>query len=768
MASLSRLQASLARAQGPPVASTRSAPSGGASGTFSFLSVGSSLGSLRVGGEAPRVRLIRTNSTGNSEWCCHALGPEDTDTETKTKICTKLKRQGSETCGTRHQGIVVALEPDAIYIKPAKDRIFLGPYVPCLLLEESYVEELTREVYDLVEVRTLLRDLVTASQDLPPKIDREAIDHWRREINGPLHTPLRTRPLSGHQVIVEDESDEDDLSSPSSPGFSPERDLATPSVNVEYAVEDSDEVRWDQELPTGLWDFIVSLKVGLEKASNALLLTHEESIAKWNTTGRDFHALEVRMSLISNTLGEYRPLSGITVSNVWDGLAQLSTLAANASHDAALRKSELKELQDDLETLVLLNEARAKEIAALSEDLRLTQECASSALDIVSTMHEAGSAGSIAPNGRHENSNFNADAHLGHELVQAQFGHDIQALKSDLASLKSNKTKSGSGSLSGSLLKGISTRDDVYAWVIQNFGGGKDPDPSNSMSDTTTDQGTNPAIYGGFVDLFVLFATFEEYQSKATKGETLKEMDNLQKAGFKHPSEAVINYSFKRTVPATFGQGLVAGGSFLPALKTIEDWDSGFSSEPMPKPGLKQLLLERCEGVESHLRSIIEELYERRGFKDVASLAKEMLSASVKLLKILIDYTSELYRTLTARSGFLPEQAWGLSSQCVRGVFMELGKPRASVGIVDPKDSAYRNTARVLFVLLKTHDEMSKFVVAEIMNHPVISTEYVKFLTANSPCAAVRRLETRVTAVESVAKAAHSEAKKALDKAVKK
>ena len=99
---------------------------------------------------------------------------------------------------------------------------------------------------------------------------------------------------------------------------------------------------------------------------------------------------------------------------------------------------------------------------------------------------------------------------------------------------------------------------------------------------------------------------------------------------------------------------------------------------------------------------------------------------------------------------------------------MELGKPRASVGIIDPKDSAYRNTARVLFVLLRTHDEMSKFVVAEIMNHPVISTEYVKFLTANSPCAAVRRLETRVTAVESVAKSAHSEAKKALDKAVKK
>ena len=146
-------------------------------------------------------------------------------------------------------------------------------------------------------------------------------------------------------------------------------------------------------------------------------------------------------------------------------------------------------------------------------------------------------------------------------------------------------------------------------------------------------------------------------------------------------------------------------------------------------------------------------------------MAKEMLSASVKLLKILVEYTSDVYRTLTIRSGFLPEQAWGLASQCVRGMFIELSKPREYLGDIDPRDSAYRNTARVLFVLLKTHDEMAKFVVAEIKNHPVMSTEYVKFLTAHSPFAAMRKLETRVTAVETVAKSAHSEAKKALDKA---
>jgi hypothetical protein len=63
----------------------------------------------------------------------------------------------------------------------------------------------------------------------------------------------------------------------------------------------------------------------------------------------------------------------------------------------------------------------------------------------------------------------------------------------------------------------------------------------------------------------------------------------------------------------------------------------------MLKPGLKQLLLERCEGVERHIRSIIEEIYEQHGFKEVAYLAKDMLSASVKLLKIFIEYISDFH-----------------------------------------------------------------------------------------------------------------------------
>jgi hypothetical protein len=70
--------------------------------------------------------------------------------------------------------------------------------------------------------------------------------------------------------------------------------------------------------------------------------------------------------------------------------------------------------------------------------------------------------------------------------------------------------------------------------------------------------------------------------------------------------------------------------------------------------------------------------------------------------------------------------------------------------------------------MLKTHDEMAKFVLAEVKNYPVISSEYLKFLTSHLLNAAVRKLETKLTAVKSMAKADQAEAKTAMDKGAKR
>jgi hypothetical protein len=58
------------------------------------------------------VQLIRSDGQGNLEWCRHSLGSSDIAMD--TKICIKPKRPGFETCGTRHQGEEMTLEPDAL------------------------------------------------------------------------------------------------------------------------------------------------------------------------------------------------------------------------------------------------------------------------------------------------------------------------------------------------------------------------------------------------------------------------------------------------------------------------------------------------------------------------------------------------------------------------------------------------------------------------------------------------------------------------------
>ena len=129
-------------------------------------------------------------------------------------------------------------------------------------------------------------------------------------------------------------------------------------------------------------------------------------------------------------------------------------------------------------------------------------------------------------------------------------------------------------------------------------GGGSGPEAS--IWDDVDDAGTSGPTFGPFCDIYVLLATAEDIDSVMSKGDTLKEMDYIQKAGIAHPAEAVVIYSLKRAVPGIFGDGLGASGtSFLPALKTAADWESMLSSDANAKPGMRDILMERNEAIEA-------------------------------------------------------------------------------------------------------------------------------------------------------------------------
>lgn len=88
---------------------------------------------------------------------------------------------------------------------------------------------------------------------------------------------------------------------------------------------------------------------------------------------------------------------------------------------------------------------------------------------------------------------------------------------------------------------------------------------------------------------------------------------------------------------------------------------------------------------------------------------------------------------------------------------------RSDVRSISPRDSATKNTSKVLFTLLKTHEVMLDLVQHEIKNHPIVSSAYVKFLATHSPMGEVRKLREELKTMNLLVKSAQAEAKKAIN-----
>jgi hypothetical protein len=253
----------------------------------------------------------------------------------------------------------------------------------------------------------LLRDLVTAAEDLSASdaqaftMDQGLMERWPLDIQAPFRTPSRTRPPTGqHVTLVENASDDDKAPSPISPGFFEPADPLSPSLDLKYEVEDEDERAWRQSLPSGLWDFIVSLKVGLEKASHSALSVHRESYLQWITTGKDLvHSLDVWVEDSTDSLGAHQTLTGIMASNVWDGLAQLSSKVAgtavivdSAATETLKIRTEVDGLRAKASSLSDKLSLFAEELSKHSETIDLTQEIARAALGLMEGITRRGTS----------------------------------------------------------------------------------------------------------------------------------------------------------------------------------------------------------------------------------------------------------------------------------------------------------------------------------------------------------------------------------------
>jgi hypothetical protein len=181
-------------------------------------------------------------------------------------------------------------------------------------------------------------------------------------------------------------------------------------------------------------------------------------------------------------------------------------------------------------------------------------------------------------------------------------------------------------------------------------------------------------------------------------------------------------------------------------VKTAAKWDQVFSKDL--SKGLKDVWDERQPDVKAVICGHIDNSLTQHGHTQAASLAREMLSNSLKFTNRLFEYLSNTNREMTDCSGFPLPDAWLLSTEVVARCCKALNTARSEVRDISIKSTPLRNTARVMYAMLRVHDVMDEYLKFEIKNHPSISSEYVKFLASHALFKDVQGLKKKEEGVE--------------------
>ncbi len=130
--------------------------------------------------------------------------------------------------------------------------------------------------------------------------------------------------------------------------------------------------------------------------------------------------------------------------------------------------------------------------------------------------------------------------------------------------------------------------------------------------------------------------------------------------------------------------------------------------------GLKDVWDERQSDVEAVVNGHIEDCLSRHRHTEAASLARAMLSKSLQFTDKMFDYLSHTNRDLTECSGFPISNAWLLATEIVALIFKSLNSACSDIQDILAKSSPLRNTAHILYAMLRVHDVMDEYLTLEI------------------------------------------------------
>ena len=134
--------------------------------------------------------------------------------------------------------------------------------------------------------------------------------------------------------------------------------------------------------------------------------------------------------------------------------------------------------------------------------------------------------------------------------------------------------------------------------------------------------------------------------------------------------------SFKITYPTVFGyitEGSSSSKHHLPAVKSFKDWNS-FDCES----GVKAFILNGMEDLKLQLYQDITSFFLEDKFYDARMLAHDMHNKSQIFVAEMCNWMDVFYQELLTTSEATEEEAWELVSGCIKRIFEDLRRVRAS------------------------------------------------------------------------------------------
>ena len=271
--------------------------------------------------------------------------------------------------------------------------------------------------------------------------------------------------------------------------------------------------------------------------------------------------------------------------------------------------------------------------------------------------------------------------------------------------------------------------------------------------------------FGGFVDVYSFLERVKSFKDAASSTE-LKEMETRKKLELS-ADEALALESFKHPLPKVFNGGssedtLVT--TWLPGITSKRKWEDEYGLS-----GAKITIRDNIEVIRTRIESIITERL--RNHKEAQALAMQLLSDTIAFLESLSRFITETCDRLVL-SGFGKDKSWLLVSKLVHRMFAtDCHLRRGAVSeVLDATDTKVLSLG-VLYGTFSTHQVMREYSKYGIENHPSVSSEYVRFLVANSGLSKIEslsqkcdKMSTEVKEAKGTASAAQKAANTAANK----